>query len=123
MRAIATRLRLSEKLVEETLAGLERIGLAAKTPRGWEASTRLIHVGHESPLLAVKHAHWRRKSAEQAALAAESDLHFSAVLTMSRADAVRLRRMCVDFIERTRALVEPSKEEDIHGFVCDFFGL
>jgi hypothetical protein len=52
-----------------------------------------------------------------------ADLHYSTVVSMSRADVSRIKEILIKSIEESRAVIRDSKEEKIQSICIDFFGV
>lgn len=121
--SIAAHLGLSLELVEQQLAMLHSLGFAARVDGEWQPLELGMHLPGASPFSAVNHANWRHR-----ALASldrepksETSFHYTALHTMSRDDALRLRRRLLDVVTEFRREVEASPEEEAFCFCMDFF--
>lgn len=125
VEAVASRLGLSRRKVAETLDALTEMGLVRRHGARFSATEKQIHLGKRSPLDSVNHAQWRAKAVEEARAhlgpGKESGIHYTCVHSLSRSDQEKLRQMMLDFIENTRAVALPSKEETLLVLTCDLF--
>lgn len=118
---IATRLRLPEPLVKDSLTRLEEMGMVARSGSGWTSVQRDIHLPGESALTALNHFNWRHRALTRLQEGGSNGLHYTAVHTLSRDDITRVRDCIRQCIMDTRAIVAPSPEEELVAFTCDFF--
>lgn len=123
--AIARYFGLSLKRAGEILEFLAATGLISKKPNGnYVIGTSRIHLAGDSPLISKFHTNWRMRaiqSLEKDSL--EEDLHYSSVITLSEADAKKIKSDLVKAIAEAKAVIKDSKEEGIHSFSLDFFRL
>lgn len=52
-----------------------------------------------------------------------NDLHYSAVVSLSREDAIQIKNRILDEIRDTQAIIKASKEEELYVYDIDFFSL
>lgn len=124
LEKLSAKLGLSEKRLKGILAQLQAWGLVAEDPRtpgAYHATKRSLHLPAESPLCAVNHHNWRMKAVEDSRTMTEDHLHYTALHTLSREDARRLRSLVLDFLEETRRIVGPSPEEEMVCLLVDYF--
>ena len=118
---IAARLALSVEFANEILSTLESIGLATRLKGEWQATSSVIHLAKDSFLTGLNHGNWRNKATANAFLRRESDLHYTVVASVSRDDYERLKEMVLQFVDETRKVMGPSKEEELVTLNCDLF--
>ena len=53
----------------------------------------------------------------------DQDLHYSSVVSVSRADAEVIRRMLMKSVSELNQRVNSSESEVLYGFCLDFFGM
>ncbi len=121
---IAVHLGVGQDLVFQALQLLERVGFVVASPRGgWVSGPQSQHLPRHSPLCATHHLHWRNR-ANLSLLGAKTDaLHYTALHTISKNDTEKLREMLVSFIEKSRKIVAPSKDEEAICVSLDLFKL
>lgn len=118
---LAERLGLPESLVTKTLEDLARLGVVELHESGWRPTKKNIHLPRDSPLNPINHWTWRQRAVQSAALPAPGDLHYTAICALSVEDARRVRELLSDFIDSSRRLIEPSREEEAFAITCDVF--
>ncbi|MCC2680394.1 MAG: hypothetical protein K0R29_2970 [Pseudobdellovibrio sp.] len=82
-----------------------------------------VHLNRESPLIRQHHTNWRVAAIQSLVTNSKSDVHYSTVSTLSKADAEKLRAEMVSLIEKYVEVVKPSQEEVMYGFNLDFYNL
>lgn len=74
-------------------------------------------------LIRQHHINWRIAAIQSLISSNASDIHYSTVSTLSKADVEKLRGEMVQLIERYVETVKPSAEEVMYGFNLDFYSL
>ena len=118
--AIAERLELKIAHVEKILEQLKNIGLAENHDSEWRATESTIHVPKTSRFNSLNHSHWRQKAVQNSYFQNE-DVHYTSVCTLSKSDTIKMKQMILEFIDKRRAIVAPSAEEEIFCLTCDCF--
>lgn len=118
---IAQRLGVSLEIVRECLEFLTACKLAVFENGKYKVGPSRIHLGRDSKLVAKQHANWRVKALENLDLATDKDLHYSAVLTLSRTDWITLRGIIVKALEEVQTVVKDSPSEEIFVLNTDLF--
>ena len=119
--ALAKRLALPVELVRATLKRLEELGIVKREGQGWNIGPRDVHVPADSPFNEANHANWRYRAIQNIQLNHKDATHYTAVFTMSRADANKLQRTLTDTLVEARRLIAPSPEEELYCLSADFF--
>ncbi len=118
---IARGLGLPLSLVEEVLKFLLDKGLCRKDEKGClQRGTSRTHLDSSSPLVKAHHRNWRSKVLEMYYQMDESDLVFTAPLTISKKDFDMIREELLLMIGRITEVVDESKEEDFVVFNLDW---
>jgi uncharacterized protein (TIGR02147 family) len=118
--SIATRLQLPLPLVQDALKQLAEMELVKKEGRDWNFAAE-IHVGAQSPLVALHHGNWRQRAVIDAAQGLDASIHFTTVQAISKADYEQIRQRLLQFIQATARLAAPSPSEELYNFSCDLF--
>lgn len=120
--SIARYLGLSIRRTSEVLEFLVSLGLASESAGCFKVGTAHIHLGNESPMISKHHVNWRLQAIR--ALDREDSmksLHYSSVVSISRADVTKIKTLLVKAIESAKAVIRDSKEEELHSFCLDLF--
>jgi uncharacterized protein (TIGR02147 family) len=119
---IALKLELPRATIDETLAGLESMGLAKRLGSKWEVTQKSIHLSKSSPVSPVNHMIWRQRAVQDMyRQQSQRGLHYTALHTLSKGDFDRIRFQLMESIERTRAIAAPSLEEELICLAIDLF--
>lgn len=122
-RGISEYLRLPVERVAEVLQFLVSLNLVTRKDGRYTIGTSHIHLEHDSPMISKHHINWRLQGIQSLDQVGPTDLHYSSVITASKADASRIQAALVEAIERVRAVVKESKDEEGYCYSLDFFGL
>lgn len=122
-KSIADALKIPEDLVGKILLFLIQNGIVVESKGTLKPGLTQVHLNRESPLIRQHHTNWRIAAIQSLVNDIKTDIHYSTVSTLSRADAEKLRAEMVSLIEKYVATVAPSKEETMVGFNLDFYSL
>lgn len=123
LNKISERLHLPLKLVVEVVDFLEMNGLIKTVDGKFELTKNRIHLDRDSTFIQRHHVNWRSQSLQSAEKNNIDDLHYSNVVTLSKADYPKVKDIFIKAIEQARAIIKPSKEEDICALTIDVFKL
>ena len=121
--AIAKKLLLPPKTVHKCLNELHAMGVIEPSGDGWIASKRNIHLPKESPLVGLHHGNWHHKVAGLLQQQTPEGLHYSSVHALSKKDFERIKALILECISNVKTIIQPSPEEVLVCFLCDFFEL
>jgi uncharacterized protein (TIGR02147 family) len=119
--SIARFLDLPKKRVKETVEFLISIGMIKDVKGKLQIGPASIHLESYSPWIRSHHFNWRQKALESLHDDETAKLHYSCPLTISKADALRLREMIATFIEQVNRVVDPSPSEELRCLNVDWF--
>jgi len=120
---LAQSLRLDLELVNKTLKRLNELNLAKQEQGLWKQTETRVHLPDSSELTSANHSHWRARGLLSVQERASTDVHYTAVFTLSKKDRDRVRKILVDAIEATRQVIGPSPEEEGAVITVDMFGI
>lgn len=118
---ISEALGLSRKRTKEIIDFLLKTGLCVEENNKLKIGPKSTHLESSSPWVRVHHINWRQKAIEKMNISEESQLHYTAPMTLSAKDAIQLREMIVKFLEATDKVIEPSPSEELHCLNIDWF--
>ncbi|MGK5085700.1 TIGR02147 family protein [Bdellovibrionota bacterium FG-1] len=122
---MAAHLGISVTKVAEILEFLLGTGMVAFENGSYHLGTARLHLGNDSPLISKHHTNWRiqgiRSFDRDDKSQKNEDLHYTSIISLSRADQVKLKNLIVKTIDEFNALVAPSPEEEVHCLALDFF--
>ncbi|MGK5085830.1 hypothetical protein WDW37_21280 [Bdellovibrionota bacterium FG-1] len=125
--ALEAVLKIPRERLLEVLSFLRETGLAIEERGRFRVGLNRLHLGKDAGLIRQHHSNWRIEALKSLdrGKGAQSDqaLHYSAVVSLSEADAVRLREHWVRALEEFNRQIAPSKEEAVRALVIDFFSL
>lgn len=118
---IAEKLKLPKSQVRKTLDFLASVGLVKESNGKYEMGPSRTWVPANSPYAARHHINWRLKAFETYQQMGEADLALTVPMTLSKQDAVRFRKLLVEFIESLNPLIDASEPEELRCLNVDFF--
>lgn len=122
-RAIAERLRLSEKETHNAITFLKEIGLLQESHGKVSPSSRWIRLKSGSPQMVRHHQNARFRASESIYRNNPDDLHYSAFFAFSREDFVVLKELWLKALKESQAVIKASPEEDVFAISLDIFEL
>jgi uncharacterized protein (TIGR02147 family) len=122
-RGMSEYLGLPVERVAEILQFLMGVGLVVRKEGNYRIGTTHIHLESDSPMISKHHTNWRLQAIRSLDHLSKKDLHYSSVITLSKTDADQAKEILVKAIEKVRAVVKASKDEEGFCYAIDFFGL
>jgi uncharacterized protein (TIGR02147 family) len=119
---LAKRLHLPRAVIAKTFAFL--IDTSLIVPRaggGHEVGPKLTHIGADSPLVIKHHQNWRLKGMNQMVFKGDTDLFYTAPMSLSAETANQIRAELPAFIEKIIKWVGPSPSETVRCLNIDWF--
>jgi uncharacterized protein (TIGR02147 family) len=120
---IARLLGIPRTRVQGALEFLLGTGLARKEGDAWRVGESRIFLGNSSENIIRHHANWRTRALESLDRESTRDTHYSAVVTLSREDVLKLKERILAFVQESVQMIRKSKEEELCAFTIDFFSL
>lgn len=120
--AIADRLNIPRAQVEKVMSFLLAEGLCQLDARGQIVpGHRRTHTGSDSSLVQKHHQNWRMRAFDKMTFPEESQLFYTAPMSLSVEDAAKLRTELLAFIKHVNAVVGPSRSETVRCLNVDWF--
>jgi len=123
--ALASHFGMSLAKVAEVIEFLLSHGMLVFEDGGYRLGNARVHLGSESPLISKHHTNWRiqaiRSLDREDRSQKNEDLHYTAIVSLSRADRHKLKTLLLKTIDEFNAVVAPSAEEEVHCLALDFF--
>lgn len=120
-------LNISRERIEEILGFLMKTGLATRDGGKWKVGKNRLHLGRDSTLIQQHHSNWRIEALKSLGRGkgaqSDTDLHYSAVVSLSVEDASSLKELWIKTLEKFGQQVSTSKEETVRALVIDFFSV
>ncbi len=120
-QALVTHLKLPIALISEALDFLVSIGLVTFDSSEYRIGSQSIHLKKASPMISKHHANWRMRAIAALENPSNDDLFFSGPISLSKADAKKLKESILKFLEQNQPMIARSKEEEVHCLSFDFF--
>lgn len=114
---------IPKKRVATVLDFLCTSGLAARRDGEYHVGKVQTRLGNHSPEIIKHHSNWRQQAIESLERETLRDLHYSAVVSVSRADALKVKDAALQFIQESLQVIHPSQEEELFCLNIDFFDL
>jgi uncharacterized protein (TIGR02147 family) len=120
---IARRLQIEPEKLTEILDFLTACGLVDEKNGEYAISSKSMHLGNDSALIMKHHTNWRVRAIASFDREQLRDLHYSSVLSLSRKDAIAIKAILLDAVEKLDEKVAASPEETLYSFCMDFYEL
>lgn len=109
--ALSKYFGVPEKRIADVLEFLQEVGLASEESGIYQVGKALLHLEGNSPNVSKHHSNWRTQAVVSLDRSQDTDLHYSAVMTVSKKNAVELREKLVKVVRDTIEFVSQSKDE------------
>jgi uncharacterized protein (TIGR02147 family) len=119
--AIAEYFDFSKKQTKTILDFLLSTGLCKEEKGKIIIGPSSTHLEASSPWVRVHHANWRQQALQHLPKEENSKLHYTAPLTVSVDDALKIREMIVQFLEKVDKVIDPSPSEEVRCLNIDWF--
>jgi uncharacterized protein (TIGR02147 family) len=131
--SIADYFGFSRRQTKNIIEFLLRVGLCVEVNDGAEAGGKegkgtkfkvgptTTHIESSSPWVRLHHMNWRQKSIEALNAEGHAKLHYTAPMTLSKADAELVREQIVKLLESVDSIIEPSPSETLFCLNIDWF--
>ncbi len=118
---LAQHLSIPLQDVEIVLSELARIGLATESKGLWVQTVTRIHADDEMLVSRFHHKNWRHHLSEVIDQNQSDAIHYTAPCTLSKKDFAEISALLGKIIQKSRRIVEPSKEEIGACLIIDWF--
>lgn len=119
---LARRLSIEPNYADEVITFLLRTGLCVEKTGELLPGPQMTHLPADSPIVSRHHGNWRVKAMERhPQLNRTRELAYTAPMTLSEADALKVRAMLADLVQRTDEVVGPSPSEKLYCMCLDWF--
>ena len=105
---IAAQLRLPRRLVVDAVDYLVSLGLCVREYGSILPGPKYTHLPADSPHIVRHHANWRLKAMERHTRMTDEELAYSAPMSLSRADARKVRELLVKSIQQLQKIRDSS---------------
>ena len=119
--ALSSELQIPVPRVALICEKLAFMNLVEKKGEQVRALNSQIRIGNDSHNIIRHHANWRQRAIESLERESLTDLHYSAAVTLAKADVAKLKSRMLEFIGEFVAEIRESKEEQLCAIALDFF--
>lgn len=120
---ILEALKIEPATLEAVLEFLQQAELLKLESGRFHAQTHRLFLGNDAAMISQLHTNWRLQAVKSLDRQSDRDLHFSTCVSLSKDDYTRIKDQLIESINRARAVVKDSKEEDLCCLAIDFFSL
>lgn len=122
--ALADFFKLPLSKVSKVLEYLVSTGLLIQKETGeYHSGVSKIRLGNDSHNVLKHHTNWRNQAIDSLDRETPFDLHYSAVISISSADKIKIKDMILDALKSQIAVADASGEEELYSYCIDFFSL
>jgi uncharacterized protein (TIGR02147 family) len=121
VESIAMKLQIPINQVRLSLQFLTDRGLIKLKEGRFEVLAKATHIGADDPLVIKHHQNWRLRSMQKMDARDPQHLYYTGPMSLSAADADRLRQLILDFIQATNKIVVESPSEVVRCLNIDWF--
>lgn len=122
IQTVARRLGLPLAYIEKVVTFLLSTGLCIEKKGLLCPGPQMTHLEEESPLVSRHHGNWRVKAMERHPLLREdAELAYTAPMTLSAKDVLKIRAALADVVENVDHIVGPSSSEKLYCLNIDWF--
>lgn len=121
--ALCKKLHLSIEKIDQILEFLAKSGLCEKVGSKYQITKKQVHLDRASPLIARHHTNWRLKTLQSLEQIAESDLHYSAIVTLSDEDFQVVTGILKKSLSESLKVITNSSEKEAAIICIDLFKL
>lgn len=119
--ALAKRVNLQMKDLNERLNFLFSTGLCRKSGGRIEPGPKYTHLEASSPLAVNHHLNWRMKAIARHPSLSEREVAYTSPMSLSKDDAVKVRKLLVDLVRKVNSVRDPSPCEVAFCLNIDWF--
>lgn len=120
---LARTLSFPFEKVSEALNFLQAIGIIVEKGHHLEPGPTVLNLAGNSSCIPKHHTNWRLHAIQSLFYPRSNDLHYSAAVSMSLADAQRVRENILRCLQENVDLIKTSPPEDVFVYNFDFYRL
>lgn len=121
LNELAERLKMPFQNVARVVSFLIESGIVVNKGGVYEIGVKKTHIGSDSPLVIKHHQNWRLQGFNRMAFVKESDLFYTAPMSLSKEVAEVIRSDLPNYIKKIIELVGPSPSEVVRCLNIDWF--
>lgn len=115
--------QLPQKQMNTVIDFLLKTGLIQQVGSELHAGISVIHLGNDSQSIYKHHTNWRLQAIESLEREDIYDVHYSAVVTLSKADIKKIKNLLLEQLKENIEIIKASNEEELCVLNIDFFNL
>lgn len=120
---LSEALRLSKPRVQEMVDFCLRIGVLKQEKGEIKPGAQHIHIGNQSELVLKHHMNWRQHTLHGLQFLDPDDLHYSACVSLTNADAFKVKESMLHNLKENVDVISKSAEEVAYVLSFDFYKL
>lgn len=120
IKSMGKYLGITEGQVEQVTGFLVRAGFLKHLEGKFSRIKQSTHLSSDSPWVKTHHRNWRMRAIEKVGQST-SNMHYSAPMTISRADFYKIKELLIKTITEVDAIMEPSESETLVCLNIDWF--
>ena len=120
-KALRDYFHLNSKAIDPLVDFMVRSGIIKETRGKLEQGSTRVHLPKGSPFLIKHHANWRMKAIQSLDNEHEQDLHYTLVMSLSKKDIERMKKIIFDSITKTDQLLKETGDEVVYALNVDWF--
>lgn len=114
---------LSSERFQEVIEFLLKTGLVIEKGREFGPGPNVMRIGKDAHQIIKHHTNWRNQAIESLDRQTPQDLHYSAVVTLSEKDVLKIMDLLLQSINNNIEIIKQSPEEKLYVYNLDFFEL
>lgn len=123
VRTLCDYLNVPPEKIIEVLKFLRHVGLVVNKKNEYLPTTKQMRLGNDSTNITKHHTNWRVRTLEALDREKISDLHYSAVVSLSHEDALKIKDAILEGLKNNLKKIRDSKEEVLYCYNIDFFSM
>jgi uncharacterized protein (TIGR02147 family) len=123
INALSEITRIPKNRIREIVDFLIYIKILNEVEDKITSTTNHVHLDNDSELILKHHSNWRQHTLNSLQFLDKDSLHYSACMSLSAADAVKVKESILENLKKNIDIVGKSKEETAFVLCLDFFKL
>lgn len=114
---------ISPERFQSAIEFLLKTGLVIDKGREFFSGPSFMRIGKDAHQIIKHHTNWRNQAIESLDRETVRDLHYSAVVTLSEKDILKIKDLMLQSINDNIEIIKQSPEEKVYVYNLDFFEL
>ncbi len=120
---IMSYFNISASRFQRAIEFLIRTGIVQEKGREYHPGINQMRIGKDAHQIIKHHTNWRNQAIESFDRETTQDFHYSAVITLSEKDAMKIKDLLLSSLDQNLEIVKNSPEEKVYVYCMDFFDL